>query len=178
MQREAIARAAAGRGLSVDAWFSDDAARDRFDRPGLLKLREDAKRGRLDAVWVWRLDRLGAGALAMLSVVRELRDCGCRLCSVSESLDTAGPFGDCMIAFLGAMAESELDAIRARTAEARARSDRAGKHWGRPTVATELQRNALVEQLKKGLTLRKAAKIAGLSYGSAQRIMAASRQVT
>ncbi len=178
MQRDAIARAAAGRGLSVDDWFTDDAARDRFDRPGLGRLRDEAKRGRLDAVWVWRLDRLGAGALAMLQVVRELRETGCRLCSVSESLDTGGPFGDCMIAFLGAMAESELDAIRARTAEARARAERAGKHWGRPQVATEAHRLALVEQLKKGLTLRKAAKVAGLSYGSAQRIMSAARQVT
>lgn len=177
MQRDAIAHTAAGRGLSVDDWFADDAARDRFDRPSLGRLRDEARRGHIDCVFVWRLDRLGAGALAMLQIVRELRE-NCRVCSVRENLDTAGPFGDVLIAFLGAQAEGELDAIRQRTAEARARAERAGKHWGRPPVATELHRRALAEQLQKGLTLRKAAKVAGLSYGSAQRILAAGRQVT
>jgi DNA invertase Pin-like site-specific DNA recombinase len=176
MQREAISRAASARGLAVDDWFADDAARDRFDRPGLVQLRELARRGRLGVVWVWRLDRLGAGALAMLTVVTELRSTGVQLCSVSESFDSRGPFADAMIAVLGAVAEAELEAIRARTAEARARAERAGKHWGRPPAGSELQRLQLLEQLEKGLTLRKAAKVAGLSYGSAQRIKAGVRQ--
>jgi putative DNA-invertase from lambdoid prophage Rac len=177
MQREAIARAAHARGVAVDDWFSDDAARDKFDRPGLSALRESARRGRLGVVWVWRLDRLGAGALALLTVVKELRTGGAQICSVSESFDSAGPFADCVLAVIGAMAESELEAIRARTAEARARAERAGKHWGRPPAASEVQRILLLEQLEKGLTLRSAAKAAGLSYGSAQRIKASARQV-
>jgi DNA invertase Pin-like site-specific DNA recombinase len=80
------------------------------------------------------------------------------------------------MAVIGAMAEAELEAIRARTAEARARAERAGKHWGRPQAGTTIQREALLEQLEKGLTLRSAAKIAGLSYGSAQRIKASAGQ--
>ncbi len=178
MQRDAISRAASARGLAVDDWFADDAARDRFDRPGLIALREQARRGRLAVVWVWRLDRLGAGALAMLTMVTELRSAGIQLCSVSESFDSKGPFADAMIAVLGAVAEAELEAIRARTAEARARAERAGKHWGRPPAGDEAQRLVLFEQLEKGLTLRSAAKVAGLSYGSAQRIKASLRQPT
>jgi DNA invertase Pin-like site-specific DNA recombinase len=178
MQREAISRAASARGLAVDEWFADDASRDRFDRPGLVALRELARRGRLGVVWVWRLDRLGAGALALLTVVKELRATGVQICSVSESFDSTGPFADAILAVIGAMAESELEAIRARTAEARARAERAGKHWGRPPAASEVQRLLLLEQLEKGLTLRSAAKVAGLSYGSAQRIKAAVRQPT
>ena len=176
MQREAIQRAASARGLAVDDWFADDAARDRYDRPGLVALREAARRGRLGRVWVWRLDRLGAGSLALLTVVKELRSGGVQICSVSESFDSAGPFADCVMAVIGAMAEAELEAIRARTAEARARAERAGKHWGRPQAGTTIQREALLEQLEKGLTLRSAAKIAGLSYGSAQRIKASAGQ--
>jgi DNA invertase Pin-like site-specific DNA recombinase len=176
MQREAIQRAASARGLAVDDWFADDSSRDRFDRPGLSELRELARRGRLGVVWVWRLDRLGAGALALLTVVKELKTGGVQICSVSESFDSSGPFADAILAVIGAMAESELEAIRARTAEARARAERAGKHWGRPPAASDVQRITLVEQLEKGLTLRSAAKVAGLSYGSAQRITAGLRQ--
>lgn len=113
----------------------------------------------------------------MLTMVTELRSAGIQLCSVSESFDSKGPFADAMIAVLGAVAEAELEAIRARTAEARARAERAGKHWGRPPAADEAQRIVLIEQLEGGLTLRKAAKVAGLSYGSAQRIKASLRQV-
>lgn len=176
MQREAISRAASARGLAVDDWFHDDAARDRFDRPGLVQLRELARRGRLGVVWVWRLDRLGAGALALLTVVKELRAGGVQICSVSESFDSSGPFADAILAVIGAMAESELEAIRARTAEARLRAERNGKHWGRPQAGTPDQRVILWEQLENGLTLRSAAKVAGLSYGSAQRIKAGGRQ--
>lgn len=177
MQREAIQRAASARGLEVDSWFADDAARDRYDRPGLGALREAARRGRLGRVWVWRLDRLGAGALALLTVVKELRAGGVQICSVQESFDSAGPFGDAILAVIGAMAESELEAIRQRTAEAKARAERAGKHWGRPQAGTVDQREALRVQLEKGLTLRSAAKVAGLSYGSAQRIKSGGGQV-
>jgi putative DNA-invertase from lambdoid prophage Rac len=176
MQREAIVRAATARGLAVDQWFADDASRDRFDRPGLVDLRESARRGRVAVVWVWRLDRLGAGALALLTVVKELRSCGVQICSVSESFDSTGPFADAILAVIGAMAESELEAIRARTAEARARAERAGKRWGRPPAGSDDQRIVLLDQLEKGLTLRSAAKEAGLSYGSAQRIIARTRQ--
>lgn len=174
MQREAIARAAAARGLPIDRWFVDDAsARDRYDRTALAELRATMRRGGLALVWVWRLDRLGSGALALLQVVTELRNGGVRLISVTESFDSVGPFADAIIAVIGAQAQAELEAIRARTAEARARAERAGKHWGRPPAGTPEQRADLLEQLEKGLTLRKAAKHAGLSYGSAQRINAA-----
>lgn len=176
MQREAIVRAAAARGRPVDDWFADDASRDRFDRPGLVAMRDLARRGRLGVVWVWRLDRLGSGALALLTVVKELKTSGVQICSVSESFDSSGPFADAILAVIGAMAESELEAIRARTAEARARAERAGKHWGRPPASTAEQRAALALALSQGLTLRKAAKQAGLSYGTAQRIVTAASQ--
>jgi DNA invertase Pin-like site-specific DNA recombinase len=176
MQREAIARAAGFRGEAIDDWFTDEASRDRFDRPGLRALREMAGRGRVGVVWVWRLDRLGAGALQLLQVVKELQSRGVRVISVSESFDSTGPMADVILAVIGGMAQSELEAIRERTAEARARAERAGKTWGRPPSAGAEQRAKLALALSQGLTLRKAAKAAGLSYSAAQRIVAAARQ--
>jgi|GEM_PF-4056196 len=177
MQRDAIERAAQARGQPIDRWFTDDAvARDRWDRAELGELRAAARRGQVRTVWVWRLDRLGAGALQLLQVVTDFRNAGVRLVSVIESFDSGGPFGDAIIAVIGAQAQAELEAIRQRTAEARARAERAGKHWGRPPAGTPEQRADLLEQLEKGLTLRSAAKHAGLSYGSAQRISAARSQ--
>lgn len=176
LQREAIERAASARGESVGRWYVDEGAkRDRYDRTALSELRADARRGQIGICWVWRLDRLGSGALGILTVVNALRSCGVRLRSVTEAFESSGPFADAILAVMGAMAESELEAIRARTAEARARAARAGKHWGRPRAGTPAQRADLLEQIGQGATLRSAAKHAGLSYGSAQRIRAAAR---
>jgi len=80
---------------------------------------------------------------------------------------------------LGTAAEIELEAIRDRMAAARAKAEAAGKRWGRPRGPTE-DRSAelavLLEAMQEGLTLRQAAEMAGLSYSTAQRMVAALKQ--
>ncbi len=125
---------------------------------------------------MFRLDRLARGAHFLLNVVHELRKNGCKIVSVSEGVDLEGPWAVPILAVLGTAAEIELEAIRDRTAAARAKAERAGKHWGRPKAGELDQRAQLRQSLESGLTLRKAAKEAGLSYGTAQRIIASDRQ--
>lgn len=176
LQREAIQRAAAARGEPVELWFSETVGGKASERPELDAVRALARRGELSALWVFRLDRLARGALFLLNVVGELRKHGCRIVSVSEGVDFDGPWGVPILAVLGTAAEIELEAIRERTAAARAKAERAGKHWGRPRAGELDQRAQLRQLLDNGLTLRKAAKEAGLSYGTAQRIISGDRQ--
>lgn len=176
LQREAIQRAAAARGELVDLWFSETVGGKASERPELDAVRALARRGELSALWVFRLDRLARGALFLVNVVGELRKHGCRIVSVSEGVDFDGPWGVPILAVLGTAAEIELEAIRERTAAAQAKAKRAGKHWGRPRAGEADQRAQLRQLLETGLTLRKAAKEAGLSYGTAQRIIAGDRQ--
>ena len=175
-QRDAIERAAAARGEPVELWFSEIVGGKAAERPELDAVRALARRGELSALWVFRLDRLARGALFLLNTVSELRKNGCRIVSVSEGVDFDGPWGVPILAVLGTAAEIELEALRDRTAAARKKAEAAGKRWGRPPAGELDQRAELRQHLESGLTLRKAAKAAGLTYGTAQRIIAGDRQ--
>jgi DNA invertase Pin-like site-specific DNA recombinase len=178
LQREAIERAAAARGEKIDLWVVEKASGKRVDRPELESLRVLARRGELAALWVFRLDRLARGAVFLLSVVEELKNSGCRVVTV-DGIDTQGTWAPAVLAVLGTAAEIELEAQRDRMAGARAKAEAAGKRWGRPRGPAEDRLSelaALVKGLESGLTLRKAAKEAGLSFGTAQRMVANVKQ--
>lgn len=176
LQREAIQRAAAARGENVDLWFAETRARDGKERPELDSVRNLARRGELAQLWVFKLDRLAAGAQYLLTVVNELDAHGCRVVSIHEQIDTKGPWRDAILAVLGVAAQLELEAIRERMGAAKRKAEKAGKRWGRPPAADGVQRATLAEAIKGGLTLRNAAKKAGLSYGTAQRILSEDGQ--
>lgn len=172
LQREAIQRAAAARGEPIDLWFSEKVSGKASARPELDAVRALARRGELSALWVFRLDRLARGAVFLVNVVHELRKHGVKLVSVNENVDFDGPWGPSILAILGTAAEIELEALRDRTAAARKKAEAAGKRWGRPpSDATGVQGQLLLQLVESGLTLRKAAKQAGLSFGTAQRIL-------
>jgi DNA invertase Pin-like site-specific DNA recombinase len=176
MQRDAIERAAAARGVTISRWFAEKRARDGKERPELDSVRHLARRGELGQLWVFKLDRLACGAQYLLSVVNELDSHGCRVVSIHEQIDTKGPWRDAILAVLGVAAQLELEAIRERMASARRKAERAGKRWGRPPAADLGQELFLRQLVNSGLTLRSAAKQAGLSYGVAQRLLSPSRQ--
>lgn len=177
LQREAIERAAAARGETVDLWFSETVSGKASARPQLDAVRALARRGELSTLWVFRLDRLARGAVFLLNVVHELRKHGVKLVSVNESVDFDGPWGVPILAVLGTAAEIELEALRDRTAAAKRKAEAAGKRWGRPPAdTTGVQGQLLLQLVESGLTLRKAAKEVGLSRSTAQRILSRSGQ--
>ena len=150
----------------------------RTDRPELERVRDLARRGEISQLWVFRLDRLARGAVFLLNVVQELKNHGCRIVSISEGFDFSSPWAVPILATLGTAAEIELEAQRDRMAGARAKAEAAGKRWGRPPGPTEdrsAEREILLEALEEGLTLRQAAEMAGLTFGTAQRMVAAAR---
>jgi len=177
LQREAITRAAAARGQPVELWFSEKRSGKASLRPELDAVRDLARRGELDRLWVFKLNRLTRrGATDLLAVVHELRAYGCEVASVADHFSLHGPMGDVVIAVIGAIAEWELENQRDLREAARAAAEARGAKWGRPPAGSADQRAQLRQALEQGLTLRKAAKHAGLSYGSAQRIIAHDRQ--
>lgn len=178
LQREAITRAAAARGEPVDLWFSEVRSGKASLRPELDAIRGLARRGELGRLWVFKLDRVTRrGAVDLMALVHELRRHGCQLTSVADNFDFEGPIGDVVLAVFGAAAEMELQAQRERRDAARAVAEAKGRKWGRPAAGTPDQRARLRQAIEQGLTLRSAAKEAGLSYGSAQRIVATDRQL-
>lgn len=107
-------------------------------RPGLQRILEASRKGEVDAVVVWKLDRWGRSALDVLANIQTLADAGVRFVAVTQGIDIK-PGGDAMsrlmLTVLAAVAEFERDLIRERTTLGLAKARRAGKRLGRPRVA-------------------------------------------
>lgn len=171
MQREAITRASNARGERITDWFCDKTP-GVGERPELNRLRKLVRGGGVDAVWVYRLDRLSRVMLEMLNLVHEFRHVGCRLETVSDGFPLEGPGSDIVLAVLAWVAEYERGIIRERMKAARVAHEAAGGHWGRPARLRDGRRIEEVRELKrKGRTVREIAQALKLPRSTVSDIL-------
>jgi site-specific DNA recombinase len=100
----------------VDAGIS--GTKDASKRPALQRLMTEVRSGRVDAVIILSLDRLGRKTRLVLDLVDELTYYGVSLISCKESLDTTTPQGQFTVTLFAALAQLERDQISERTAAA------------------------------------------------------------
>lgn len=98
--------------------YRDDGisgAKDASARPGLASLLRDARGGRLDAVIIKSLDRLGRRTRLVLELVDDLAAHNVSLVSCQEALDTTTPQGQFVLTIFAAIGQLERDQIAERT---------------------------------------------------------------
>jgi DNA invertase Pin-like site-specific DNA recombinase len=106
---------------------------------------EQARKGKIDAVVVWKLDRFGRSTLDLLANIETLRTQGVRFVAASQGLDIKAE-GDAisrlLLTMLAAVADFERDLIRDRTRLGLAKAKAMGKRLGRPCslVASDVDR--------------------------------------
>lgn len=86
-------------------------------RSKALKVISSAKEGKVQAVIVYKLDRLFRNAAEALTISRELDEAGVALHSVMEHIDTKSAMGKFFFTIMAAVAEMERNIISERTAE-------------------------------------------------------------
>lgn len=150
LARDELRAATARLGGEVVLDIEETGSGARNDRPGLQRLMLAARRGKLDAVLCWKLDRFGRSALDVLANIRDLDAAGVRFIATTQGIDIR-PGGDAMsrlmLTMLAAVAEFERDLIRERTRLGMAKARAVGKHIGRPRVRGP--RPADVQRLRK-----------------------------
>jgi putative DNA-invertase from lambdoid prophage Rac len=99
------------------------------------KLLETARRGDIDVVLVWRLDRWGRSVTDLLATLQELEHLSVGFVSLTEALDLTTPAGRAMAGLLAIFAEFEREILRERTQAALAQARLNGKRLGRPASA-------------------------------------------
>lgn len=165
-------RQAAGRLGKLVMEVEEVGSGARNDRPGWQKLLDAARRGQLDTVVVWKLDRAGRSTLDLLANIEALQGLGVRFLAVTQGLDIK-PGGDAvstmMLTMLAAVSAFERDLIRERTrlglAKARARGVRLG---GRP-VLSKGQVGKVKALRGKGKSWSEVCSAVGCSMGTARR---------
>ncbi len=135
--RKELRDAAKRYGLRVVLDVEETGSGANNDRPGLVRVMDAARRGQVDTVLVWKLDRFGRSSLDLLTNLRTLESSGTRFVSITHGIDIR-PGGEAMsrllLTLLSAVAEFERDLIVERTKLGIARAREEGKQIGRPTV--------------------------------------------
>lgn len=129
--------AAARLGALVVDNVTETGAGTRNDRPGLQRVLQLARKGKLDAVLVWKLDRWGRSSLDVLANIEALQRAGVRFVCVSQGLEikpAGDPLSRLQLTMLAAVAEFERELIADRTKLGLANARANGKILGRPRV--------------------------------------------
>ena len=169
LQLEELRLVAAQRGWQVAGEYIDDGVSGTAtSRPALDQMMNDARRGKIDLVVVWKIDRLGRSLQHLLGLLDELQHLGVGFVSVRDAgMDTTSPSGRLMFQLLGAFAEFERSMIRERVRAGVARAQAAGRHCGRPRVDFDLR--PAVAMLAQGHGLKAMAKSLGVSRATLRR---------
>jgi DNA invertase Pin-like site-specific DNA recombinase len=169
---------AAMRGWCVVEEYIDEGVSGSKDRrPALDRMMLDARRGRVDVVAVWSLDRFGRSLAHICLAVQELCERGIAFVSVREGLDLSTAAGRLQLHILSALSEFERSRLVERTRAGLARARRQGTRLGRrPVRLTDTQLAAVA-----ALPVREAARQLGVSvntYQKARRTMCQQTPVT
>lgn len=119
------------KGAGCDRIYEEKASGAKDDRPELIRLLDNARKG--DVVIVWKMDRLGRSLLHLIETVNLLNVRGVQLRSLTENvIDTTTPSGKLVFGIFGLMAEFERDMLRQRTNAGLNAARKRGRVGGRP----------------------------------------------
>ena len=148
-------------------WYRDTASGRTMQRPGWQLLAADIATGRVAAVVVWRLDRLGRTAAGLTTLFDDLQRRKMNLVSLRDGLDLETPAGRLMANVLASVAQFEAEVISERIRAGIATAKASGKRWGgskpgrRKVSVEQIQ---VIRQLRTdGTPITRIAKAVGLS---------------
>jgi DNA invertase Pin-like site-specific DNA recombinase len=164
MQLRDLRQLAQQRGFEIVAEFCDEGVSGAKDsRPQLDRMLADAKRGKFEAILIWRLDRLGRSLQHLVRLFEDFRVWNVVLISFGEGLDFSTSLGKLFYQLSGAFAEFEKDTIRERVRAGLRNARAKGKKLGRPRAAVDAARIGRLHA--QGRSLREIAGELGCSRG-------------
>jgi site-specific DNA recombinase len=98
-------------------FVEDGYSAKNMDRPHLIKLIEQVKKGSISKILVTKLDRISRRLKHLLDLIDLFEEHKVSFISISESFDTNTPSGRLTLQVLGAVAEFERERIRERVFE-------------------------------------------------------------
>ncbi len=141
------------RGIPEDNIFGDTKSGKNKNREG-LKLALNLMRGRPGwTLVVWRLDRLGRNAAALLNLMEEFKKEQWNLVSLTEGIDTRSAMGTAFFGMLAVFAELESNMTSERTRAHMARRIALGVPIGRHSTITKDQFKEMERLLLKEPTV-------------------------
>ena len=132
-QRQFGERYLALHNILIYSWYPDDGVSGILpldQRPEGARLLADARTGKIDTLYVYRLDRLGRDPRLILNAINEFESLGVQVKSMTEEFDTTNPIGRFLITVLGGVAGLERENTIERSIEGTNRLARQGAWLG------------------------------------------------
>src|SRR5437773_1532737 len=147
--------------------YLDKASGTRFSRERLDVMMAEVRKGRIDVLAVYKLDRLGRSLQHMAQLIGELERHGTALVASSQGIDTSesNPAGRLQMHVLAAVAEFERSVIRERINAGLAAARERGTILGRPRTLHRYT-SAVAKLSRRGLSGRRIAAKLNIPSGS------------
>jgi len=157
--------------------ITDTASGAKTTREGLDQLMKLVRRGRVDVVACFKLDRLGRSLPHLAQIIGEFDSHGVAIVATSQGIDTNhdSPAGRLQMHVLMAVAEFERSLIVERVRAGQAAARVKGVKFGRPSTLWQ-HKKEVAELLRKGMSCRKVAAETDLPLGSIFNISRGVRQ--
>lgn len=116
MQRQKILDYCERNRVTIDKWYVDGGySGSKLDRPEIQKLLDDAEKGEIKTVYIYKLDRLSRDTADTLDLMyRILPKFGVKVVSMTEEIRTDNPMDKVMLTMNAAMNQYEREVIRMR----------------------------------------------------------------
>src|SRR6266700_364215 len=165
------------RGWPDVAEYCDTASGAKFSREGLDALMRDVRKGRIDTIVAYKLDRLGRSLAHLAQLIGELTAHRVALVIPAQGIDTSAsnPASQLQLNILMAVAEFEREIIRERVNSGLRAARARGAILGRPSTLQNFvpQVRAL---LQAGANVSGIARKLELPYSSAHKLVSQCRR--
>ncbi len=157
-------------------WLKDTFTGRTMNRPGMSKLMDALRIGKINRIVVWRLDRLGRTTKGLCQLFDELRERGVDLVSLKDGFSLESPAGRLHARILASVSEYETEVRAERVLAGQQVAQRNGKKWGGSEkgwhwkVSTD-QIAAITEMKLSGKPVAQIARITGLSRPTVYRVL-------
>lgn len=138
IEQERMGRAAIeSKGWQYIKTYKDDGfTGSNMNRPALKEMISDIESGKVNAVFIYKLDRLSRSQRDTLTIIEDIMlKNSVELISLHETLDTSTPWGRAMIGILSSFNQLERENIKQRTSDGRnAKARMGGYAGGKPPI--------------------------------------------
>ena len=143
------------RGWANIEWYRDTASGAKQDRRGLSDLMQKVRRGKVDVVLAFKLDRLARSLSHLAQLIAELQVHRVALVCPSQGIDTSNsnPAAALQVNILAAVAQFERDLITERVRAGVAAAKARGVKMGRPATP-ERRKRQVADLVEQGLTAK------------------------
>ena len=159
-------------GLGEPLVYRDDGVSGVLDnRPQLDQLRAAMREGKLGAVVVSKMDRLGRSVGMILRFWDEAEATNTRVVVVDQAIDTSTAAGRLQRTMLAALAEFERELILERTRAGIERARALGKRFGAPRTIPEATAAEIMARRASGESLRQISVRMGVKLGTVRSVL-------